>query len=155
MADTRETGLTQWDPFRELSPWSALQEFGRAGSLIGRFFDQALGEVPPARRVMAPAVDVTETDTHYIVSAELPGVRKDDVSVEVHEGVLTLRGEKRAEQEEHKSRWLERWYGSFSRSLRLPADADPSGVQARFANGVLRIEIAKREEAKPRAVAIH
>jgi HSP20 family protein len=156
MAETRETNLAQWDPFRELAPWGSFHELGRMGSLMGRLFEQTFGEnAGVTRRVVAPAIDVIETDSHYVVSAELPGVRKEDIGLEVHDGVLNLRGEKRAGPgDQQQSRWLERWYGSFSRSLRLPADADPGAVQASFHDGVLRIEIAKREEAKPRSVAI-
>ena len=111
----------------------------------------------PARRgQLAPAIDVSEDDGHYVVSVELPGVGKDDVTVECHDGVLTIRGEKKSEREEkkEKSRYLERSYGAFSRSFTLPPNADPDRIQASFKDGVLTVTIAKTEEAKPRVISI-
>ena len=120
--------------------------------------DRFLNEAAPARpaeRLMAPPIDVVESEEHYKVSIELPGVTKDDISIEVHEEVLSVRGEKRSQEEDSKGRYLERSFGSFNRSFRLPADADADHVNAAFADGVLTIEIGKRAEAKPRTVAIH
>ena len=104
----------------------------------------------------APAIDVAEADDHYTITAELPGVKKGDVTVEVHEGVLTIRGEKRSEREEkgEHGRHFERTFGSFSRSFTLPGQADADHVDARFEDGVLTVEVRKTEAAKPRTVAI-
>jgi HSP20 family protein len=90
------------------------------------------------------------------VTADVPGVKSDDVVVELHEGVLTVRGEKRSEHEEKdsKRRWLERSYGTFSRSFSLPRDADPDQVDASFKDGVLTVRISKAAEAKPQTIAI-
>ena len=105
---------------------------------------------------LAPAVDVTEDEGSYRISVELPGVKKEDVSVEVHESVLSIRGEKRSEREEKKdkSHWIERSYGSFSRSFTLPPTAHSEKLRASFKDGVLSIEIPKAEEVKPRQIAI-
>ena len=111
----------------------------------------------PARRgQLLPAIDVSEDDGNYVVTAELPGVKREDVNVELEEDVLTIRGEKRSEREEKKEkrRFVERSYGTFSRSFTLPANADPERVSAAFKDGVLTVTIGKRPEAKPRVVDI-
>jgi HSP20 family protein len=101
-------------------------------------------------------VDIAEDDESFVVTAEVPGAKPEDVTVEVHEGVLTLRGEKKSEREEKRehARYVERTYGSFSRSFRLPDNADGERVGATFKDGVLSLQIPKREEAKPRTVHI-
>jgi HSP20 family protein len=103
-----------------------------------------------------PAVDVSEGDEAYVVTAELAGCKPEDVTVEVHEGVLSIRGEKRSERTEEKeqARWTERRYGSFHRSFRLPADVNEEAVEAAFNDGVLSVTIKKLEETKPRVVNI-
>jgi HSP20 family protein len=156
MAD-KEKGITRWDPFVDLGfpfpDWGL--DFPRMGGLR-RWFDEAFRE--PARRVgvIAPAVDITESDDKYVVKAEVPGVKKGDLTLEVREGVLTLRGEKKEEREEgkDKGRRLERVFGAFSRSFTLPADANAERIEASFADGVLTITIPKKPEAKPSQVAI-
>ncbi|MDJ0864627.1 MAG: Hsp20/alpha crystallin family protein [Myxococcota bacterium] len=128
-------------------------ESGR-GSVLDRLFDREREGGGTER--FAPAVDVAENDDQYVVTAEVPGASKDDVTVEMHDNVLTIRGEKRSEREGKKehSRWVERTYGSFSRSFTLPANADEHNVHASFRDGVLTVEIPKREEAKPRTIAV-
>jgi HSP20 family protein len=151
---TRESRISRWDPFRELGELEPWNSFGGL-SRLGRVMEDAFGE--RARTAgLTPAVDVTETEDHYEVTAEVPGVKRDDVVVELHEGVLTVRGEKRSEHEEKdgKRRWLERSYGTFSRSFSLPRDADPDQVDASFKDGVLTVRISKAAEAKPQTIAI-
>lgn len=140
----RERRVSRWDPFGDLD-WPPLRDFFRSGAL------------EPARGGIAmPAVEVSEDDDRYVVTAELAGVKKDDVTVEVHEGVLTLRGEKKSEREEKKehSRYTERVFGSFSRSFSLPSNADVDQIETAFKDGVLSITIPKAEEAKPRVISI-
>lgn len=148
----KETRVVRRDPFADLG-FPSWGEFPRLGSLA-RWAD----ELAPASRVglSVPAVDITENDERYQLSAELPGVKKDDLTLEVHDGALTLRGEKKQEREEEgeQGRRLERSYGAFSRSFTLPADADPDQVSAEFKDGVLLVRIPKRPEAKPAQVAI-
>ncbi len=95
-------------------------------------------------------------DDSYLISAEVPGVNKGNLTVEVHDRALTIRGEKKSEREEtkDKARRLERSFGAFSRSFTLPADADDEKIAAQFDDGVLKLTIAKRPEAKPQQVAI-
>lgn len=152
MAERQGRQVSRWEPLRELEPWARGSLWGPS---FGRLFEDVFGERAEPRS-LAVALDVTESDEHYTVTAEVPGVKRDDITVELHEGVLTIRGEKKSEREEtkEKGRWLERTYGSFSRTMSLPSDADPNKVDASFQDGVLRVRIAKQPEAKPQTIAI-
>jgi HSP20 family molecular chaperone IbpA len=103
-----------------------------------------------------PAIDIAENDNAYVVTAELAGCKPDDVSVEVHEGVLSIRGEKKSERSEEteQSRWTERSFGSFHRSFRLAPDASQDKIDASFKNGVLTVKVEKTEENKPKVVRV-
>ncbi len=152
--DEEEGALTRWEPFGELRDW---RPFGMGfPSRLERWMREFEEEWPTARRGLMPALDVHETDEGYAVTVELPGARKEDVTVEFHEGILTIRGEKKSEREEknEKRRFVERRYGTFSRSFSLPRDADGERIKAVFENGVLTLAIPKSEAAKPRTVAI-
>ena len=104
----------------------------------------------------APAVDITEDDKEYLVKAELPEVKKEDVKVTVENGILTISGERKFEKEEKGKKYhrIERAYGSFVRSFGLPDDADPSKVAAKFANGLLKVQVAKSESARPKQIEV-
>jgi HSP20 family protein len=145
--------LAPWWPFRELEPWPTWE--GLFSNRGGRLFEEVLRDWPRRGGVM-PAMEITEGDGQYTVTVELPGVRKEDVHVELDEGMLTIRGEKKSEREETKERkrYVERTYGSFSRSFTLPLNADAQRLAAAFKDGVLTITIPKTEESKPRTVAI-
>jgi len=138
---------------RAIETWSPFREFGFGG--LGRVFDELLAERTPVGR-WAPALDVTENDGSWVLSLELPGAKREDVSIEVHDDLLTIRGEKKSEREEkdEKRHYLERVYGSFSRSLRLPAQVDPDRIKASFQNGVLTVEVPKTEAQKPKVIDI-
>jgi HSP20 family protein len=149
--ESEATSLSRWDPFRDLATSSPLSR------LIGDLFGERLiGEWPRLAGHVAPPVDITESEDHYLVSAEVPGAKREDISLEIHERVLTIRGEKRNEREEtrEQGRYLERTYGAFSRSFTLPSDADADRISAVFEDGVLKVTVPKRPEAKPRTVAI-
>ena len=155
MADKEARALAQRHPFEELdllSAWNPFREYGLTPSRLGRLFQE--GGVQAGR--FAPSVDISEDDDRYVVTVELAGSKKDDVTVEMKDQVLTIRGEKRNEREEKKehSRWVERTYGSFSRSFTLPANAAADRVKATFSDGVLTIEVPKVEEAKPKVISI-
>jgi HSP20 family protein len=160
MADRETTrSLVRWDPFEELdffSGWSPFREYGLAPARWGRLLGEPGGSPAAIRGRFAPSVDIGEDDDRYIVTVELPGSKKEDVTVEVKDRLLTIRGEKRNEREEKKEqgRWIERSYGSFSRSFTLPANAAGDRVKAEFSNGVLTIEVPKSEEAKPRTISV-
>jgi HSP20 family protein len=103
-----------------------------------------------------PAVDIQELEKEYLVKAEIPEVKKEDVKVMVEEGVLSVQGERRQEKEEKGKKFhrVERSYGSFLRSFTLPADADENKISAEFADGMLKIHLPKSETAKPKAIEI-
>jgi HSP20 family protein len=158
MAERKEASIARRDPFAELQDWRQLfgrdlwsPFFGREGRSI---LEDVWGRTASGR--VAPCVDISEDDSNYIVTAELPGTKREDVTIELEDDVLTIRGEKRSEREEKKEkrRFVERSYGTFSRSFTLPANADPERISASFKDGVLTITIGKRPEAKPRVVDI-
>ena len=150
MEDRETRSLAVWDPFAQLGPFARWPFRG-----VGRPA-QVLEDVWGTGRGFGPAVDVSESDDYYVITVELPGLKKDDVTVELHEGTLTIRGEKRSEREEEGEhrRHVERSFGTFSRSFSLPANVDGEHIDARFEDGVLTVEIRKTEEAKPKTVDI-
>ena len=158
MAEKKETSVARRDPFAELMEWRPF--FGRDlwSPFFGRegrgLLEDVWGRTASGR--VAPSVDISEDDGNYIVTAELPGTKREDVTVELEDDVLTIRGEKRNERDEKKEkrRIVERSYGTFSRSFTLPANADPERVSASYKDGVLTVTIGKRPETKPRVVDI-
>jgi HSP20 family protein len=104
----------------------------------------------------APRVDIAETDKAFEIKAEIPEVNKEDVKVTVHNGVLTIQGERKQEKEEKGKKFhrVERSYGSFTRSFTLPDNVDETKISASFKDGVLNIQIQKIEEAKPTSIEI-
>ena len=120
-------------------------------SLFDAFFnDSRLPAAAGNGSTWAPRVDVTESDTTYAISAELPGLEERDVEVTVADGVLTLKGEKTAVEEEKRENYYrqERVYGRFERSFRLPDEVEADKVEAHFKNGVLTVGLPKSEEAQ-------
>lgn len=116
------------------------------------FFEDFL----PARAAgWSPAIDVSETETEYVVHLEAPGVEKDDIKAELDDGVLTISGEKKSEiKEESKERYIvERSYGKFTRKLRFN-DIDSEKISATFKNGVLEVTLSKIEASKPKLIDI-
>jgi HSP20 family protein len=141
--------LVRWDPVREMN--TIQQEMNR---LFNTYFDAPSAEGGTRRWI--PPMDLSETDDHFVLRADLPGVPQDDVKIELDSSVLTISGERKAEHEERKEGWhrVERAFGSFSRSLTLPEGVDPEGIEASFNSGVLEVRIPKPEERKPRQVSI-
>ena len=121
----------------------------------GNLFGQRLAE--DLKNTWVPPVDVQETENAFIFTAELPGMRKEDVSITLEENLLTLSGERNLKEKEEGENFhrIERTYGSFSRSFSLPSQVDSSKVEASFKDGLLTVEIAKAEQAKPRKIEIH
>ena len=143
--------LVRWEPTRELH--SIQQEMNR---LFNTFFDApATGGSGGARR-WVPAMDLVETDDHFVLRADLPGLEEGDVKIEVNENVLTVSGERRFEHEAKKDGFyrLERGAGRFERSLTLPEGVDFDAIAATFDKGVLEIRVPKPEQRKPRRVEI-
>ncbi len=144
-----------WNPARELS--RARREFDRLfDSSARRFFAQDPWGYGPLDRLGSPAMDVVENEDGYLVSVDLPGVETSDVEISVADNVLTVKGEKKAQQESENGRVFrkESWEGSFSRALRLSAAVNAEKIDAKMHEGVLHISIPKREEAKPRQIEI-
>lgn len=144
--------LVRWEPARELH--TIQQEMNR---LFNTFFDApASGGTAGGGRRWVPAMDLVETDGHFVLRADLPGLEEGDVSLEVHENVLTLSGERKYEHEGNKDGYyrLERGSGQFSRSLTLPDGVNADAITAAFDKGVLEVRIPKPEQRKPRRVQI-
>jgi len=119
------------------------------------------GEVRIATRntgalVAAPLVDISEDDKEYLIKAELPEVKKEDVKLAIQNDVLTISGERKYEKEEKGKKYhrVERAYGSFMRSFTLPEDADGSKVAAEYKDGVLKVHLPKAEKAKPKSIEV-
>lgn len=107
-------------------------------------------------RFFVPAVDVHEEENQYVLRTDLPGINKENLDVSVAENVLTIRGERKEENEKkEKGYWYsERWTGSFQRSLELPAEADASKIKASFKDGVLELIVPKSEKAAPKQIKV-
>ncbi len=120
------------------------------------FEDFGLPTVFTEEREFMPAFDVSETENELIITAEVPGMDKKDLDIHLSEGVLTVKGEKKQETEEKKENYhcVERRYGAFSRTMRLPVDVDTDKVDAAYKDGVLKITLPKSETAKPRKIEV-
>ncbi|HEU4973960.1 MAG TPA: Hsp20/alpha crystallin family protein [Baekduia sp.] len=146
--------LIRWEPAREIS--SLQQEMNR---LFNTFFDVpagAPGGAGTGARRWVPAMDLVETDDHFVLRADLPGMGRDDVDLALEDNVLTISGERRAEHEERREGFyrVERASGAFSRSLTLPKGVDGDAISATFDKGVLEVRIPKPEERRPRKLQI-
>jgi HSP20 family protein len=145
--------IVRWlDPFRDLA---AIQD--RMNQIFEDALARSRGRDEGLRTGMwTPAVDIYENNEFVVVKAELPGVEKDRISVEVKEGILTLRGERGFDRElkEESYHRIERAYGSFHRSFSLPVSVDHEKVTARFQDGVLEVKLPKKEQAKPKQIEV-
>jgi HSP20 family protein len=144
--------LARWTPRGNLQSFQ--DEMNR---LFNQFFQGGTGEEAGwGVRTWAPPVDIYETDDALILTAELPGVSKDDVSIEIHQNTLILRGQRQheAEVKEDKYHRVERAYGAVQRSFMLPTLVDQEHVQATYKDGVLELRLPKSEAAKPKRIAI-
>jgi HSP20 family protein len=146
--------LIRWEPFRELDDFITRCNpyFGRLSA--GRSATAEAGQ--QAAAAWAPVANISETGTDYLIKAELPEVSKEDVKVTVDDGVITISGERRndLEQEDEKPHRIESLYGSFSRSFRLPDDADVGAIHAESRNGILKVRVPKQPAARPRTVEV-
>lgn len=134
--------LARWDPFRDMK--SAEDEFDR---LVGRAY---------SRNAWVPALDVRETDDNFELTLDLPGIEPSAVSVNYEDGMLTVSGKRDFSEELQGETWhrIERSFGTFARSVRLPRTADADKIEARFDKGVLTISVPKAETAKPRQIEV-
>jgi HSP20 family protein len=140
--------IVRWDPTRELA--------GMEVDRLNRMFSDFVGEA--FSRGWAPAVDIYETDDHEVVlKAELPDMKREDINLTFENGVLTLKGERKFDQDTKRENFqrMERHYGTFSRSFTLPNTVDASRINASYRDGVLTIRLPQREEARPKQIAVN
>jgi len=144
--------ITRWDPFRDLS---ILQE------RMNRVFEDAAGrgwksDEPAATTSWSPAVDIYETDNEILVQAELPGVDRKDIALQLENNVLTLKGDRRFEKETNQENYhrIERSYGGFSRAFTIPAVVDEEKIRADYKDGILKIALPKKEQLKAKLIKI-
>jgi HSP20 family protein len=138
--------LVRWNPVREL----ASMEVDR----LNRMFSDFYGGLD---RAWVPAVDVYEnTDHELVLKAELPEMKREDITITYDDGVLTLKGERKADLESSRENYhrVERQYGSFTRSFMLPATVEAARIQASYKDGVLTIRVPQREDARPKQIEI-
>ena len=136
--------LIRWEPARELRDMNRL---------FNTLFEPSTGAV---MRRWSPAMDLVETEDNYVLRADLPGVSEGDVKIELDDNVLTISGERKSAHKEAKEGYyrVERAYGSFSRTLKLPEGVDADSISAGFERGVLEVKVPKPEQRKPRRVEI-
>ena len=144
--------LVRWDPLRELEEVSE-----KLNRLVSR--PAVRGENRNETMTVAdwiPTVDISETEDEYLIKADLPGVKREDVKITVQERVLTIQGERAQEREEKGKRYhrVERTYGNFARSFTLPDYVDDTKVTAEFKDGVLNLHLPKSEKARPKAIEV-
>ena len=144
--------LTRWNPTSDMM-----------SHRMGRLFDEMLGngfrrtlEERSLRGAWMPAINILERDEAVVMTADLPGLKPEDVEVTVDEGTLTIRGERKLEEASEGETYhrVERHYGAFERSFNLPTSIDSSKIEARFSNGEMILTLPKREEAKPRSIKV-
>ena len=144
--------LVRWDPFRELE---------EVPDRLNRMFARPVASGTNGKETMivadwTPSVDISETEGEYLIKAEIPDVKKEDVKVTVEDGVLTIQGQRKQEKEEKGTKYhrIERSYGSFVRTFSLPDVIETDRVKAEFKDGVLNLHLPKSERAKPKAIEV-
>ncbi len=147
--ETMPNSLAKWDPFKELS---SLRED------MERLFDSFFGRFPVVRGegVWTPVVDIEETDDDIIVTAEIPGLNKDEIKITSTGNTLTISGERKREKEEKGKTYhrIERSYGKFVRTISLPVEVDPDRTKATYKDGLLKIVLPKPESKRPKEITI-
>lgn len=141
------TAIISYDPFRS---------FRSLQGEINRLFERDLDESSGIMTQWPLRVDIREDEHHILIKADIPGLEQKDINVNIGNGRLTLTGERKFEDEQHKEQYyrVERAYGRFSRSFQLPNTTDVNAIQAEYKNGVLTVTLPKRAEAKPRTIQV-
>ena len=142
--------------------WRPTRDLVNIREEMNRLFDDFFSGWSERRRGLlegewAPTIDVAETENDVVVTAELPGIEQDKVDITITDDILTLKGEKQEEQEIKKENYhrIERSYGSFQRSVSLPAGVQSDKAKASYKDGILKITVPKAEEAKPKQIKIN
>jgi HSP20 family protein len=144
--------MTRWNPFKE---WEEMEK--RLSTYMGRPTARTeAGKEAMTVAEWSPLVDITEDEKEYVIKAELPDVKKEDIKLTVEDNVMTISGERKYEKEEKGKKYhrVERAYGSFMRSFTLPEAADGSKVSAEYKDGVLNVRLPKSEKAKPKSIEV-
>ena len=147
-----EPMMTRWNPFKELEEMER-----RLSTYLGRpTIRTEAGKEAMTVAEWSPLVDITEDEKEYLIKADLPEVKKEDVKLTVEHDVMSISGERKYEKEEKGKKYhrVERAYGSFIRSFTLPEDADGTKVSAEYKDGVLNVHLPKSEKAKPKAIEV-
>ncbi|HEY9119600.1 MAG TPA: Hsp20/alpha crystallin family protein [Marinobacter sp.] len=145
--------ITRWNPVSEFD--DLMNRYNRLFGL-SRGSEEREGKDLFSRSDWAPAVDIKETPEAFNIEAELPGMTKDDVKVTVQDGVLSIQGERKHEEEtnDKKHHRIERVYGSFLRRFTLPENVDENSIRANFKDGILSLTLTKAEPAEPKAIEV-
>jgi HSP20 family protein len=146
--------LVKWDPFRELEDVSA-----RLNRYFGRNYPLKAGTEGGETMAFAdwsPVVDIKETPEEFLIKAELPEMKKEDVKVAIEDGILSIRGERKLEKEEKGKKYhrIERAYGTFMRSFSVPENVDEKKLLATYKDGVLELHLPKTPEVKSKAIEV-
>lgn len=140
--------LLRFQPFYDLA---------RREDDVGSVFDDFFTRTDSGTGLIVPPLDVAETDNEITVKMDIPGVKKEEIDITVHEGVLAVKGERKFEKEENNKRFhrIERGYGQFTRTLALPDTVDGESIKGDYREGVLTITMRKREETKPKQIKVN
>src|SRR2546421_881419 len=149
--------IPRWEPFREMEDFQ--NRLSNFSPLFGRPLRRGNGHGREDITLAdwMPLADITEDEKEYLIKAELPELKREDVKVTVENGVLTISGERKFEKEEKNKKYhrVERGYGTFMRSFTLPDDADANKIKAEFKNGLLTVHLPKSEHAKPKQIEVN
>lgn len=142
--------ITKWDPFQELE--DVFSRYGKSLSWPGKGIHQEV----MATGDWSPRVDIAETEKEFMIKAEVPDIKKEDIKIAIDNGILTIRGERKQEKEDKDKKFhrIERSYGSFLRSFTLPENVDEKKVEATFKDGMLTLEIPKTAESKQKSIEV-
>ncbi len=151
--------LVRWQPRGAMSAWSTFRELEEMRNEMSRMFGWPAGRGESEslfESLWSPAVDIVQEGDRYLVKADLPGMKKDEIEITLNGDTLTISGEKKGENETKDDGCCrsERYYGKFSRSLVLPSTVDANKIEAAYKDGVLSVTIPKSEEARPKQIKI-
>lgn len=153
------SNLTHWQPV--MTRWNPFKELEEIEKRLSTYWSRPAGRTESGKEAMtvaewSPLVDITEDEKEYVIKAELPDVKKEDIKLTVEDSVMSISGERKYEKEEKGKKYhrVERVYGSFLRSFTLPDAADGSKVSADYKDGVLSVRLPKSEKAKPKSIEV-
>ena len=149
------TLMTRWEPFREFSTMQ--DRMNRMNRLFRESYSPEVPEEALTTTNFAPPVDIYEDEHTITLKLDVPGIEEKDIDVRIEGNTLTVHGERKIEKEEKEENYrrVERQYGTFTRSFTLPSSVDPAQVNAQYDNGVLKISLAKKAEAKPKQIKVN